>query len=145
MLMTPSMRRYIVCSLHSWQKHPVSQTSSSSTPHKIVACDMMRYETSVQPVVHTCFAGVAASLRMVGRLLIPPEPDLHLLFLQIIRGIAMGLALIMYGREEEAETLIEQTTRDQDPILRYCSWPLPCSNVLQTMPTLTCTAPADTF
>lgn len=38
--------------------------------------------------------------------------------LQIIRGIAMGLALIMYGREEEAETLIEQMTRDQDPILR---------------------------
>lgn len=38
---------------------------------------------------------------------------------KIIRGIAMGLALIMYGREEEAETLIEQTSRDQDPILRY--------------------------
>ena len=32
----------------------------------------------------------------------------------------MGLALIMYGREEEAETLIEQMSRDQDPILRYC-------------------------
>ena len=30
----------------------------------------------------------------------------------------MGLALIMYGREEEAETLIEQMSRDQDPILR---------------------------
>ena len=44
--------------------------------------------------------------------------DLLMLFLQIIRGIAMGLALIMYGREEEAETLIEQTSRDQDPILR---------------------------
>ena len=29
----------------------------------------------------------------------------------------MGLALIMYGREEEAETLIEQMSRDQDPIL----------------------------
>lgn len=38
---------------------------------------------------------------------------------KIIRGIAMGLALIMYGREEEAETLIEQMSRDQDPILRY--------------------------
>lgn len=38
--------------------------------------------------------------------------------MQIIRGIAMGLALIMYGREEEAETLIEQMSRDQDPILR---------------------------
>ncbi|CAD7700777.1 unnamed protein product, partial [Ostreobium quekettii] len=38
---------------------------------------------------------------------------------KIIRGIALGLALIMYGREEGAETLIEQMTRDQDPILRY--------------------------
>ena len=31
----------------------------------------------------------------------------------------MGLAMIMYGREEGAETLIEQMTRDQDPIIRY--------------------------
>lgn len=38
---------------------------------------------------------------------------------KIIRGVALGLALIMYGREEGAETLIEQMTRDQDPILRY--------------------------
>ncbi|KAK9829302.1 hypothetical protein WJX72_005032 [[Myrmecia] bisecta] len=38
---------------------------------------------------------------------------------KIIRGLAIGLALIMYGREEGAETLIEQMTRDQDPILRY--------------------------
>ncbi|KAK1294537.1 hypothetical protein QJS10_CPA16g01541 [Acorus calamus] len=32
---------------------------------------------------------------------------------------ALGIALTMYGREEEADTLIEQMTRDQDPILRY--------------------------
>lgn len=31
----------------------------------------------------------------------------------------MGIALTVYGREEEADTLIEQMTRDQDPILRY--------------------------
>lgn len=31
----------------------------------------------------------------------------------------MGIALTVYGREEEADTLIEQLTRDQDPILRY--------------------------
>ena len=42
--------------------------------------------------------------------------------LQIIRGTALALSLIMYGREEGAETLIEQMSRDQDPILRYeCS------------------------
>ncbi|VAH09610.1 unnamed protein product [Triticum turgidum subsp. durum] len=38
---------------------------------------------------------------------------------KIIRGLALGIALTMYGREEEADTLIEQMTRDQDPILRY--------------------------
>ncbi len=34
-------------------------------------------------------------------------------------GVALGLALMMYGREEGAETVIEQMTRDQDPIIRY--------------------------
>ncbi|GAB2227852.1 hypothetical protein Droror1_Dr00009679 [Drosera rotundifolia] len=38
---------------------------------------------------------------------------------KIIRGISLGIALTVYGREEEADTLIEQMTRDQDPILRY--------------------------
>ncbi|KAJ9182426.1 hypothetical protein P3X46_006422 [Hevea brasiliensis] len=38
---------------------------------------------------------------------------------KIIRGLALGIALTVYGREEEADTLIEQKTRDQDPILRY--------------------------
>ena len=38
---------------------------------------------------------------------------------KIILGISMGLALMMYGQEEGAETLIEQMTMDQDPILRY--------------------------
>lgn len=40
---------------------------------------------------------------------------------KIIRGLAMGLALMMYGREEGAEPLIESMSRDQDPILRYGS------------------------
>jgi hypothetical protein len=31
----------------------------------------------------------------------------------------MGLALISYGIEEAADTLIEQMAREQDPILRY--------------------------
>ncbi|KAG6593786.1 26S proteasome non-ATPase regulatory subunit 1-like A, partial [Cucurbita argyrosperma subsp. sororia] len=38
---------------------------------------------------------------------------------KIIRGLALGIALTVYGREEEADTLIEQMTRDQDPIIRY--------------------------
>lgn len=38
---------------------------------------------------------------------------------KIIRGLAMGLGLICYGIEEAADTLIEQMSREQDPILRY--------------------------
>ncbi|KAL8048419.1 hypothetical protein ABFX02_07G064400 [Erythranthe guttata] len=37
----------------------------------------------------------------------------------IIRGLAFGVALTVYGREEEADSLIEQMTRDQDLCLRY--------------------------
>lgn len=38
---------------------------------------------------------------------------------KIIRGLALGLALTAYGREENADALVEQMSRDQDPILRW--------------------------
>lgn len=38
---------------------------------------------------------------------------------KIIRGLAIGIALIMYGRHEGADVLIEQLLLDKDPILRY--------------------------
>jgi len=38
---------------------------------------------------------------------------------KIIRGLAMGIALIQYAREEAADVVIEQLIRDKDPILRY--------------------------
>jgi len=38
---------------------------------------------------------------------------------KIIRGLAMGIALVMCGRQEQADTLIEQLILDKDPILRY--------------------------
>jgi 26S proteasome regulatory subunit N2 len=38
---------------------------------------------------------------------------------KIIRGIAIGLAHMYYGREEEADAMIEQLSGDKDPILRY--------------------------
>ena len=38
---------------------------------------------------------------------------------KIIRGIAIGLAAIQYGREEKADGMIEAMTLDQDAILRY--------------------------
>ncbi|PWA61770.1 hypothetical protein CTI12_AA369090 [Artemisia annua] len=34
-------------------------------------------------------------------------------------GLALGIAFTVYEREEEVDTLIEQMTRDQDPIPRY--------------------------
>lgn len=42
-----------------------------------------------------------------------------LIFILLLSGLALGIALTVYGREEEADTLIEQMTRDQDPIIRY--------------------------
>lgn len=38
---------------------------------------------------------------------------------KILRGLAVGIALTMYGRLEEADTLIESLSRDKDPILRW--------------------------
>ncbi|GAB4851901.1 26S proteasome non-ATPase regulatory subunit 1 A [Ancistrocladus abbreviatus] len=68
-------------------------------------------------------AGIAMGLLMVGtasekasEMLAYAHETQHE---KIIRGIALGIALTVYGREEEADTLIEQMTRDQDPILRY--------------------------
>lgn len=38
---------------------------------------------------------------------------------KIIRGIAIGLALMNYGQEENADALIEEMRSDRDPIMRY--------------------------
>lgn len=38
---------------------------------------------------------------------------------KIIRGAVMGIALMMYGREEQADALIEQLVRDKDWLIRY--------------------------
>mmetsp|Transcript_9967 Transcript_9967/g.33256 ORF Transcript_9967/g.33256 Transcript_9967/m.33256 type:complete len:702 (+) Transcript_9967:430-2535(+) len=38
---------------------------------------------------------------------------------KIIRGLAIGIALCMYGREEEADSLVTTLLHEQDPILRY--------------------------
>jgi 26S proteasome regulatory subunit N2 len=38
---------------------------------------------------------------------------------KIIRGLAIGISMIMYGREEDADAMIEQLCSDKDPILRY--------------------------
>nr|XP_043631876.1 26S proteasome non-ATPase regulatory subunit 1 homolog A-like [Erigeron canadensis] len=68
-------------------------------------------------------AGISMGLLMVGtasekaaEMLVYAHETQHE---KIIRGLSLGIALTVYGREEEADTLIEQMTRDQDPILRY--------------------------
>jgi len=38
---------------------------------------------------------------------------------KIIRGLAIGIAFLMYGKEEEADSLIETLLADADAILRY--------------------------
>ena len=38
---------------------------------------------------------------------------------KIVRGLAMGMALIMYGRQESADELIHGLLNDPDPTLRY--------------------------
>jgi 26S proteasome regulatory subunit N2 len=38
---------------------------------------------------------------------------------KIVRGVAMGMALIMYGRQEGADVMIEGLLNDPDPTLRY--------------------------
>lgn len=44
---------------------------------------------------------------------------------KIMRGLALGIALTVYGRENEADSLIERMTRDQNPVMRHggmCAW-----------------------
>jgi len=38
---------------------------------------------------------------------------------KIIRALSISLALLMYGKEEQADTLIEQMVRSKDSIMRY--------------------------
>jgi 26S proteasome regulatory subunit N2 len=69
-------------------------------------------------------AGLAIGLLMVGSanqqvlqdLLTQAHESSHE---KILRSLAISLALIMYGKEEGADLLIEQLTLDKDPILRY--------------------------
>ncbi|KAI7905634.1 armadillo-type protein [Cokeromyces recurvatus] len=38
---------------------------------------------------------------------------------KIIRGLAIGIPFIMYGKEEQADSLIQKLLEDKDPVLRY--------------------------
>lgn len=38
---------------------------------------------------------------------------------KIIRALALAIAMMVYGKEESADVIIEQLSRDRDPIVRY--------------------------
>lgn len=68
-------------------------------------------------------AGYAMGLIMLGQ---TPDNIVEILNFahetqheKIIRGIAMGLAFMYYGKEQEADSMIEQLLSDKDAILRY--------------------------
>jgi len=71
-------------------------------------------------------AGIAAGLIMLGSGNESVASDL-LNFAhdtqheKIIRGASLGVALVMFGREEGSEGIIEQMVNDQDAIVRYGS------------------------
>ncbi|KAI8891036.1 26S proteasome regulatory complex, non-ATPase subcomplex, Rpn2/Psmd1 subunit [Backusella circina FSU 941] len=69
-------------------------------------------------------AGLAMGLIMLGT---GNEEALDEMFLyahetqheKIIRGLAIGMSLIMYGKEEQADALIKKMLEDKDPVIRY--------------------------
>ena len=38
---------------------------------------------------------------------------------KIIRALSLSIAMMVYGKEESADVIIEQLSRDRDPIVRY--------------------------
>lgn len=38
---------------------------------------------------------------------------------KIVRALALSIAMFVYGKEESADVIIEQLTRDRDPLIRY--------------------------
>jgi 26S proteasome regulatory subunit N2 len=87
------------------------------------------YQTLLEIVkLENAIAGEAAGLAM-GLIMLGTASEEAILAMveraqlsqheKIIRGLSIGLALVMYGREEQADALIEQLTSDKDAILRY--------------------------
>ncbi|KNC55789.1 26S proteasome non-ATPase regulatory subunit 1 [Thecamonas trahens ATCC 50062] len=58
----------------------------------------------------------SADADVLGRMLAYARQTQHE---KIIRGVAMGIALLNYGREERADVLIDELMRDKDALLRY--------------------------
>ena len=67
-------------------------------------------------LVGSGFSGSADKLELIQELKHYARDTQHE---KIIRGIAMGMALMAYGQEEQADATLEEMRSDRDPILRY--------------------------
>eukprot|EP01119_Soliformovum_irregulare_P004279 TRINITY_DN1527_c0_g1_i1.p1 TRINITY_DN1527_c0_g1~~TRINITY_DN1527_c0_g1_i1.p1 ORF type:complete len:976 (-),score=320.37 TRINITY_DN1527_c0_g1_i1:146-3073(-) len=87
-------------------------------------CEKLRNIMYMDSAVAGEAAGIAMGLVMLGTAN-PAAIDSMIKYAhdtqheKIIRGIAIGLSLIMYGQEQNADTLVETLLLDKDPILRY--------------------------
>jgi 26S proteasome regulatory subunit N2 len=93
-----------------------------------VLFDMLRNVLFADGAVAGEGAALAIGLLMLGQsdseLALEQLPEL-LAYLhdtsheKIVRGLALAIAMMVYGKEESADVIIEQLSRDRDPIVRY--------------------------
>jgi 26S proteasome regulatory subunit N2 len=67
-------------------------------------------------LVGSGFGGSAEKIEIVQELKSYAKDTQHE---KIIRGIALGMAIMAYGQEEQADATLEEMRGDRDPILRY--------------------------
>ncbi|XP_064639152.1 26S proteasome non-ATPase regulatory subunit 1-like [Lineus longissimus] len=85
--------------------------------------DQLKFNLYQDDAVTGEAAGIAMGLVMLGTKAASAIEDMvayaqETQHEKILRGLAVGIALTMFGRLEEADTLIESLSRDKDPILR---------------------------
>ncbi|KAG1692304.1 26S proteasome non-ATPase regulatory subunit 1 [Nymphon striatum] len=91
--------------------------------HRQDVYDQIKYNLFQDDAVTGEAAGIALGLVMMGSKSAMAIQDMvayaqETQHEKILRGLSLGISLIMYGRLEEADTLIESLCRDKDPILR---------------------------
>lgn len=91
--------------------------------HRQDAYEQLKFNLYQDDAVTGEAAGIAIGLVMLGSKSASAIEDMvayaqETQHEKILRGLAIGIALTMYGRLEEADTLIESLCRDKDPILR---------------------------
>ena len=102
---------------------PPAAANSAASPSGSTLFEDLKAVLYTDSAVAGEAAGLAMGLLLAGR----SSDKVHELVAyahdtsheKIIRGLAVGLALTCYGREEEAQPLVETLCRDADPILRY--------------------------